>query len=255
LLQRKLAELAATQGHLRSRGEGGAQDQQIERLRQATEELKRKIEQGPVELQGEALEIDIEAKLRAAFPQDIFDPVAKGARGTDVLHIVRNSSLVECGTIIWEAKNSKTWSPSWTAKLNEDKRSSAANIAVLVSVAMPKDFPHFGIIDGVCICTPQSALPLAVLLREKIQDVHFAKGASQARAGKTELIFDYVSGDDFRHQVEAIVNAFVRMREQIGRERRAMEKQWKERDKLLEVVMASTARMYGDLRASPAPPS
>jgi hypothetical protein len=117
-------------------------DQQIERLRQATEDLKRKIEQGPVELQGEALEIDIEDKLRAAFPRDVFNPVARGARGADVIQIVRNGHLAECGTIVWEAKNSKTWSAAWIEKLKEDKRNSSASVAVLVTMAMPRDITH-----------------------------------------------------------------------------------------------------------------
>jgi hypothetical protein len=121
-------------------------------------------------------------------------------------------------------------------------------VAVLVTVAMPRDLTHFGLVEGICVCTPQSALPLAVLLRDRLEAVYFAKGASQARVEKTELIFDYVSGDDFRHQVEAIIHAFDRMHHQIGRERKAMEKQWKERDRLLDVVMVNTARMYGDLR-------
>jgi hypothetical protein len=224
------------------------QEQQNERLRQAVEELKRKSEQGSVELQGEVLELDIEERLRGAFPQDIFNPVARGARGADVLHIIRNTSLAECGTIIWEAKNSKNWSSAWIAKLKEDQRAASANLAVLVSVSMPKDLTHFGATEGVCVCTPQCILPLAGLLRERLEQISFARGASQARKDKTELIFDYVSGDEFRHQVEAIIEAFLGLRKQIARERRAMEKQWKERDKLLEVVMLNTSRMYGDIR-------
>jgi hypothetical protein len=109
-------QMTATEYELKLR----EKDQQNERLRQAVEELKRKSEQGSVELQGEALELDLEEKLRGAFPQDVFNPVARGARGADVLHIVRNSSLVECGTIIWEAKNSKSWSSAWVPKLKED---------------------------------------------------------------------------------------------------------------------------------------
>jgi hypothetical protein len=223
-------------------------DHQIERLRQAADDLKRKIEQGPVELQGEALEIAIEERLRAAFPQDIFNPVAKGAHGADVLHVVRNSRLAECGTIIWETKNAKNWSPAWIGKLKEDQRASAANVAVLVSVVMPRDVTHFGMLEDVCICTPQCALPLAMLLRERLEQVSFARGASHARTQKTEVIFDYISSDEFRHKVGAIIEAFGRMREQIVRERRAMKKQWKERDKLLEIVMLNTVHMYGDLR-------
>jgi hypothetical protein len=223
-------------------------DQQIERLRQAADELKRKSEQGSVELQGEALEIDLEEKLRSAFPQDLFKPVARGARGPDVLQIVRGPNLVECGSIIWEAKNSKNWSPAWIPKLKEDQRATAANLAVLVSVSLPREIPHFGTVAGVCICSPQCVLPLAMLLRERLEQVAFARGASQARKKKTELIFDYISSDDFRLQMEGIIAAFSAMREQISRERRTMEKQWRERGKLLEIVMLNTSRMYGDLR-------
>lgn len=223
-------------------------DQLIERLSQAIDELKRKIEQGPVELQGEALEIDIEERLRAAFPQDIFNPVAKGARGADVMHVVRNSNFVECGTIIWETKNSKNWSAAWIDKLKEDQRAASANVAVLVSVVLPRDVAHFGIQEEVCVCTPQCALPLAMLLRERLEQISFARGAARARQQKTDVIFDYIASDEFRHKVVAIIEAFGRMRDQIGREKRAMKKQWKERDKLLEIVMLNTVQMYGDLR-------
>jgi hypothetical protein len=117
-----------------------------------------------------------------------------------------------------------------------------------VSITMPRDLAHFGTSEGVCVCTPQCILPLASLLRERLEQISFARGASQSRKDKTELIFDYVSGDEFRDQVEAIIEAFLGLRNQIAREKRAMEKNWKERDKLLEVVMSNTSRMFGDIR-------
>jgi hypothetical protein len=186
--------------------------------------------------------------LRRAFPQDIFDAVARGVRGADVVHIVRNRNLEECGTIIWKTKNSKNWSSNWIGKLKEDQREVGANLAALVSMSLPRDVSHFGIVDGVFVCSHECVLPVAASLRERLEHVMYAGASSQARNEKTELIFDYIAGDGFRHQVEAIVDAFVRMRNQIDREKRAMEKQWREREKLLEIVMTNTSRMYGDIR-------
>lgn len=223
-------------------------DQHIERLKQAVDDLKRKSEQGSMELQGEVLELDIEDKFRRVFPQDIFNTVARGVRGADVLHTVRNGNLDACGTIIWEAKNSKNWSSNWIEKLKNDQREAGANLAALVSISLPRDVIHFGIVDGVFVCSRECLLPVAASLRERLEHVTYVGAASQSRKEKTELIFDYIAGDGFRHQVEAIIEAFDRMRNQINREKRAMEKQWKEREKLLEVVMTNTTRMYGDIR-------
>jgi hypothetical protein len=121
-------------------------------------------------------------------------------------------------------------------------------LAVLVSISLPKDVSHFGVVEGVFVCSPECALAVAASLRERLEHVTYAGASSQARNEKTELIFDYIAGDGFRHQVEAIIEAFARMRSQIDREKRAFEKQWKERKKLLEIVMINTSRMYGDIR-------
>jgi hypothetical protein len=223
-------------------------DQVIERLKQAVDELKRKSEQGSVELQGEVLELDIEDKLRRAFPQDVFNAVARGVRGADLLHTVRNRSLQECGTVLWEVKNSKNWSSNWIAKLKEDQREAGANLAALVSISLPREISHFDVIEGVFVCSHECVLPVAACIRERLEHVMYIRESSQARKEKTEIIFDYIAGDEFRHKVEAIIEAFDRMKVQLDRERRAMERQWKEREKLLEIVMTNTSRMYGDIR-------
>jgi hypothetical protein len=223
-------------------------EQQIEGLRRSLEEAHRKSEQGSMELQGEALEVEMEEKLRRAFVRDIFEPVLKGVRGGDVVHTVRNSALEPCGTILWEAKNAKNWGAGWIQKLKDDQREACAGVAVLVTVAAPKEISNFGMLDGILVCTPACLIPLAALLRERVQEVAYARGASNSKRDKTEVIFDYISGDDFKGQVEAIIEAFAGLRTQIDRERRAMEKQWKEREKLCERIMLNTSRMYGDIR-------
>lgn len=223
-------------------------DLQMEGLKKSLEEARRKIEQGSVEQQGEALEVDMEEKLRRAFVHDLFEPVVKGVRGGDVIHAVRNPAFEHCGTILWEAKNAKNWSVGWIQKLKDDQRDAGAGIAVLVTVAAPKEITTFGMLDGVLVCTPQCLIPVAGLLRERMQDIAYARGASKAKREKTEVIFDYISGDEFKAQVEAIIEAFAGLRTQIDREKRAMEKQWRERERLCERIMLNTSRMYGDIR-------
>ena len=225
-------------------------DKQIEDLKKLLEEAKRKSEQGSQELQGEVLELDIEAVLTARFPQDIIRPVPKGVRGADIIQEVRNAALQPCGTIIWEMKNTKHWQPSWIAKLKDDQRATGASLAVLVSVVLPEDIRAFGCTDVVWVSDLASYLPLSMALREQLIHVAFARNAATGMNDKMEAIYRYLSGDTFRQKVEAIVEAFAAMREQIDRERRAMTRHWAEREKQLERVIANTAGMYGDLRGT-----
>ena len=223
-------------------------DKQIADLRKSLDDAKRKSEQGSMETQGEALEIHLEEQLRTQFLHDIISPVLKGARGADLIQEVRDPSLVCCGSIIWEAKNTKKWQPAWLQKLRDDQRISSANIAVLVSAALPENIPHFGVIEGVWVASVQSYLPLAVALREQLIQIHFARSASKGKNEKMEFMYAYLSGSEFQQKIEGIVEAFTSMQDQINRERRAMEKLWKEREKQIQRITTNTVGMYGDIR-------
>ncbi len=223
-------------------------DKQIEDLKALLEEARRKSEQGSQERQGEVLELDLEAALARAFPQDEIRPVPKGLRGADLIQTVRDSGLRPCGTIIWETKNTKNWSPSWLTKLKDDQRAAGASVAVLVSVTLPDDVRTFGLVDGVWVASLPCYLPLAVALREHLLHVAFAQAAAQGMSDKMEALYRYLSGDEFRHRVQALIETFTAMKDQLMRERRAMEKLWAERDKQIERIMTNTVGLYGAIR-------
>jgi hypothetical protein len=223
-------------------------EKQIDDLRKALEDAKRRSELGSQELQGEVLELDMQTSLQHTFPHDRIQPVPKGMRGADILQHVINGQLQECGTIIWESKNTKAWSPAWVDKLKEDQRSAGAAIAVLVSAVIPEQVRGFGRIDGIWVSDLKSWQALAAVLREQLVQVSFARAASQGLDAKMELLYHYLSGDEFRQRVEAIVEAFDAMQGQIHKERRAMEKHWAEREKYLQRVIGSTSSLYGSLQ-------
>jgi hypothetical protein len=226
-------------------------ERQIDELKHLLEEARRKSEQGSQERQGEVLEIDIEAALRAAFPQDSIQTVPRGAAGADLLQVVRDPAVNACGSLLWELKNTKRWQPAWVAKLKHDQRACGASLAILVSVAVP-DEAQGGIarIDGVWVASLAAWPALATALREQLIQVSFARNAASGMSDKMTVIYEYLAGEPFRHKVEAIVEAFIALRGQLDKERRAMSRQWAEREKQLERVIASTAGMYGDLRGT-----
>jgi hypothetical protein len=223
-------------------------EKQIADLRQALDDAKRRSELGSQELQGEVLELDIQAALERQFPQDRIEPVLKGMRGADIQQRVRNERLEDCGLILWETKNAKNWSPAWVDKLKQDQRAAGGAAAVLVSVALPDGIEGFGRIDGVWVAGLKSWPALALALREQLIQVAYARAASEGKSEKMELLYQYLAGDEFRQRVEAIVEAFEAMQAQIQRERRAMEKQWAEREKQIQRVIGSTSGMYGALQ-------
>jgi hypothetical protein len=223
-------------------------EKQIMDLREALNDAKRRSELGSQELQGEVLELDIQAALEREFPADRVEPVPKGMRGADIIQRVRNDRLEECGAIVWETKNTKAWQPAWLDKLKQDQRAVGAAAAVLVSVALPDGIEGFGRIDGIWVAGRKSWPALAVALREQLVQVAYARAASEGKNEKMELLYRYLAGDEFRQRVEAIVEAFEAMQAQIQRERRAMEKQWAEREKQIQRVVGSTSAMYGSLQ-------
>lgn len=161
--------------------------------------------------------------------------------------MVRNDALEPCGAIVWEAKNAKNWAPAWIAKLKEDQREAGAPLAVLVTTALPDGVRGFGCLDGIWVADLASYPTLAVALRRQLIEISRARAVSTGVSAKMELLYNYLSGHEFRHRVEAIVEAFTAMQAQLARERRAMEKQWAEREKQLDRAIASTTGMYGAL--------
>jgi hypothetical protein len=223
-------------------------DQTIASMQQKIEELKQKAEQGSQQLQGEVLELELENLLRAKFPFDTIEPVPKGEFGGDSLQRVVSQSGVMSGTILWEYKRTKNWSNGWLVKLREDQRTAKAEISVLVSQALPDGIETFDVVDGVWVTHPRAILPVATILRHTLLQVSNARLISEGQQTKAEMVYQYLTGPRFRQRVEAIVEAFSSMQEDLDKERKAIMKQWAKRDEQIERVMGATVGMYGDLQ-------
>ncbi len=223
-------------------------DTQLASMAQKIEELKRKSEQGSQQLQGEALELELESQLRARFPHDVIEPVAKGEFGGDVLQRVITPYGQPCGSILWESKRTKNWSDAWLPKLRGDQRAAKADMAVIVSNALPSGITSFGSVDGVWVVEMRCALPVVATLREWLIAVASARKSGEGQQTKMELVYQYLTGPRFRQRIEAIVERFRSMEDDLARERALMTKQWAKRDAQLQAMMDSTVGMYGDLQ-------
>ncbi|MGD2063414.1 MAG: DUF2130 domain-containing protein [Nitrospirota bacterium] len=222
-------------------------EQTISAMQKQIQDLKRRAEQGSQQLQGEVLELELEAQLRARFPHDTIDPVPKGEHGGDVLQRVVGPPGL-CGTILWESKRTKNWSDGWLPKLRDDQRAAKAEIALLVSLALPKDVETFSLVDGVWVAHPRVAMPVAMVLRQSLIEVATARQAGEGQETKMERVYEYLTGPRFRLRVEAIVEAFSTMQEDLDKEKKAITKQWAKRAEQIDRVMQATVGMYGDLQ-------
>jgi len=223
-------------------------DQTITAMQKQIEDLKRRAEQGSQQLQGEVQELELEALLSAKFPRDTIQPVPKGEFGGDVLHRVVGPANQECGTILWESKRTKNWSDGWLPKLREDQRAAKAEIAIIISQALPKDIDTFGFVDGVWVADPKVALPVALSLRQSLIEVAAARQASEGQQTKMEMVYGYLTGPRFRQRVQAIVEAFSSMKKDLDVEKKAITRQWAKREEQIDRVMQATVGMYGDLQ-------
>jgi hypothetical protein len=223
-------------------------EQTIAAMQKQIEDLKRRAEQGSQQLQGEVLELELENLLRAKFPFDAIEPVAKGEFGGDVLQRVVSQGGQASGSILWESKRTKNWSDGWLVKLREDQRTAKAEVAVIVSQALPKGVEAFDMVDGVWVTHPRALVPVATILRHTLLQVNMARQVSDGQQTKTEMVYQYLTGPRFRQRVEAIVEAFSTMQEDLDRERKVIMKQWAKREEQIERVMGATVGMYGDLQ-------
>jgi hypothetical protein len=223
-------------------------EQTIAAMQKQIEDLKRRSEQGSQQLQGEVQELELENLLRNKFPFDAIEPVPKGEFGGDVLHRVVGPSAQPSGTILWEFKRTKNWSDSWLVKLRDDQRTAKAEIAVIVSQVLPKGVETFDLVEGIWVTHPRAALPVAMILRQSLLELALARQANAGQQTKTDMVYQYLTGPRFRLRVEAIVEAFSTMQEDLDREKRVIMKQWAKRGEQIERVMGATVGMYGDLQ-------
>lgn len=222
-------------------------EKQLEDTKKALDEAKRKAHQGSMQTQGEVLELDLESLLKSQFLVDEIEPVPKGIKGADIVQRVHDRGGRFCGTIIWESKHTKAWNDGWLSKLKDDQREVKAEIAVLVTETMPKGIERFSQVGGVWVTSYVLSIALASVLRTSLIDLAQLKSSLVGKSEKMEVLYNYLSGSEFRQRIEAIVESFQSMKEDLEQEKRAMVKMWAKREKQIERVVTNTAGMYGDM--------
>jgi hypothetical protein len=222
-------------------------EKQLDDQKKLADEMRRKSEQGSMQLQGEVQELALEEMLRTHFPFDMISEVGKGVRGADCIQTIRNNFGQECGKIIYESKRTNAFANDWIEKLKTDMRSQGADVAVIVTQAMPKDFNHFGEKDGIWICSFSDVKAVAHMLRDGIIKIYNATKSQDNKGDKMHLLYDYLTSREFAEQWQAIREGFMSMKLSIQKERDAMERLWKAREKQLEKVLLSAAHVRGSI--------
>jgi hypothetical protein len=222
-------------------------EKQLDDQKKLAEEMKRKAEQGSMQLQGEVQELALEEMLKSAFPFDLVEEVGKGVRGADCIQTIRNNFGQVCGKIVYESKRTKEFSRDWPEKLKADMRHLGADLAILVTQAMPKDMDRFGEREGVWICTFAEVRALAHVLRDGVVRVYNASRSQENQGEKMVMLYSYLTSNEFAEQWKAVREGFMSMKLSIQRERDAMEKLWKSREKQLEKVLLNTAHIKGSI--------
>jgi hypothetical protein len=221
-------------------------EEQIASMQRQIEDLRRKAEQGSRQLQGEVQELALEALLRQKFPHDVIEPVPKGEFGGDLIQRVVGPAGQICGSILWEAKRTKNWADGWLGKVRDDQRAAKADMALIVSHALPKGLQTFDQIDGVWVTEPRCAVAVAIALRESLIALAAARLAGEGQQTKMELVYQYLTGSRFRHRIEAVVERFSDMQADLDRE--TMMRLWAKREEQIRGVVESTAGLYCDLQ-------
>lgn len=224
-------------------------EKQLADMKKAVDEAQRKSNLGSQQLQGEVLELDFEKLLKNTFPNDQIEPVEKGVKGADVRQTVLSPKGINCGVILWETKRTKVWADKWLDKLKQDLRAEKANIPVIVSTVMPKEFKtQLGLKNGVWVVSFELAISLAHLLRKNLLDVGYQMAVSTHKEEKAENLYGYITSHEFRQQVEAMVETYFQMKNQIIKERAAYEKMWQSREKQADKLFKSTANIVGNIQ-------
>jgi len=225
-------------------------DKTIADLTEKMEEAQRRAKQGSQQLQGDVLEVDLENKLRASFPTDVIEPIAAGSRGADVIQKVFTRTGRECGSILYETKRTKSWQPKWLAKMKGDVQAARADIGIIVSETLPKELTDsFGLQDGLWVTTPSCAIPLALALRASLEAVALARGYQNGAKEKMEILYNYLTGNEFRQRVEILAETFNSMHEDLRKERSSTTTRWNKREKQIHIVIDGMAGMVGDVQA------
>lgn len=245
--KKKIQTEAVKQVEENHRLKDAEKDKQLADMLKQIEELRRKADQGSQQAQGEILELVLEEELKTSFPLDDIQPVPKGISGADIIQTVINPHAKSCGSIIWETKRTKNWTVGWIQKLKDDQRSVKADIAVILTQTLPKNVKGFAYVDGVWITDFDSYMGLSTAIRMNLIQLYSMRQSSIGKNEKMEVIYNYLSGHEFKQRVQSIVEAFQTMKTDLDKEKISMQKHWSKREKEIERVITGTVGMYGDL--------
>ena len=221
---------------------------QLEDQKKLIEEMKRKAEQGSMQLQGEVQELAIEEYLQVNFPFDTIDEVKKGITGADCIQYINTRDLKNCGSIYYESKRTKNFSESWIDKLKKDMQSTSSAIGVIVTETMPSDMDRMGMRNGVWVCNFAEFKGLCFVLRESLVMLRKNVIVQENKGDKMSMLYDFLTSQEFKMQIETIVEGFTSMQSQLETEKRSMHRQWKEREKQIDRVIQNTVEMYGSIK-------
>lgn len=221
---------------------------QLEDQKKLTEEMKRKQEQGSMQMQGEVQELAIEEWLSVQFPLDSIEEIKKGARGGDCIQVVNTRSIQNCGKIYYESKRTKDFQPAWIEKFKADMRDKGADVGILVTEAMPSEMDRMGIRDGVWVCSFSEFKGLCAVIRESVVQLKMVVSSQENRGDKMHMLYDFLTSNTFKMQIEAIVEGFSQLKEDLESEKRSMQRIWKQREKQIDKVVTNTVDMYGSIK-------
>ena len=224
-------------------------EKKLQDVVKANEDLKRKLEQGSQQTQGEVLELEVEETLKREFPLDTIDPVPKGVNGADIIQTVMDSTGKKSGTILWEMKRTKAWSQKWIDKLKDDQRTVHAEMAVIISEVVPDNINKFGQIDSIWVCEFDSYLGVAFALRSQLKELAKLRIMQDGKNGKMDMLYQYINSVEFKHRMEAIVESFTNMQQEIEKEKRWFALKWSREEKNIRNIIDNTIGMRGDLQS------
>ncbi len=213
------------------------------------EELRRKLEQGSQQIQGEVLELELEQMIKKEFPYDEISEVPKGVRGADIIQVVKNQFGKKCGVIIWESKRTKAWSNEWISKLKQDQQQVNAEVAVIVSSVLPDDIRHFGLRQSVWVCSYEAFLGLTLILRDSLIKIASVKLSVVGKESKQEILWNYLTGTEFKSRIDAIYDAYGQLQDDLEKEKRWFSLKWAKQEKNIRRVIDNILGMSGDLQS------
>lgn len=222
-------------------------NKQMEDMRKKIDELQMKVNLTSQQLQGEVLELELEELLKREFPLDDIIPVGKGVRGADVIQVIRDQTGRECGKIIWESKRTKNWEEGWIMKLKEDMRNEKADVAIIISTALPQEIKNFAFREGVYVTTFECLTSVASVLRMHISKIHTTKLMSVGKNERIENLYQYITSSEFAQKIESMIETYDIMRRTLDKERTAMMKIWAQREKEIDVLKNNTLMIHGSL--------